>query len=76
MKRLLDTAPHKFIEASVCSKSGGGGGGGCPFGSDIYEQGQVPGANLCGKQLTKYRDAFWKTCLDTRCLRSPYFFPT
>ena len=24
MKRLLDTAPHKLIEASVCSKWGGG----------------------------------------------------
>ena len=52
MKQLLETAPHKLIEASVDSKWGGA----CPFGSDIYEQGIVPGANLCGEQLTKLRD--------------------
>ena len=51
-RQLLDTAPRKLIEASVDSKWGGA----CPFGSDIYEQGQVPGSNLCGEQLTKYRD--------------------
>ena len=51
-KNLLETAPHKLIEASVDSKWGGA----CPFLSDIYEQGMIPGANLCGNQLTKYRD--------------------
>ena len=51
-KQLLDTAPTPLIEASIDSKWGGA----CPFGSDIYEQGQVPGSNLCGTQLTKYRD--------------------
>ena len=52
MKRLLDTAPHKLIKASVDSKWGGA----CPFGSDIYEQGMIPGANLCGEQVTKHRN--------------------
>ena len=51
-RKLLDTAPAPLIEASVDSKWGGA----CPFGSEVYIQGQVPGANLCGKQLTKYRD--------------------
>ena len=51
-KQLLDTAPHKLIEASLDSKWGGA----CTFGSDIYEQGQVPGSNLCGEQLAKYRN--------------------
>ena len=51
-QKLIDTAPHKIIEASVHA----GWGGGCPFGSDIYEQGQVPGINIAGNQLTKYRD--------------------
>ena len=46
-QQLLDTAPHKLIEASVDSKWGGA----CPFGSDIYEQGQIPEANF-GEQLT------------------------
>ena len=50
--KLLATAPDKLIEASLDTKWGGA----CPFGSDIYEQGQVPGRNLCGEQLTKYRD--------------------
>ena len=52
LDKLIDTVPHKLIEASVDSKWGGA----CPFGSDIYEQGQVPGSNICGEQLTKYRD--------------------
>ena len=52
-QQLLDTAPHKLIEASVDSKWGGGA---CPFTSDINDQSIVPGANLCGEQLTKYRD--------------------
>ena len=51
-RQLLDTAPSLLIEASVDSKWRGA----CPFGSDIYNQGQVPGAYLCGKQLTKFRD--------------------
>ena len=55
-KMLLDTAPALLIEASVDSKWGGA----CPFGSDIYNQGMVPGGNLCGIQLTKYRDNILK----------------
>ena len=51
-RRLLDTAPALLIEATIDSKWGGA----CPYGSDIYDQGQVPGANICGKQLTQYRD--------------------
>ena len=37
MEKLIGTAPHKLIEASVDSKWGGAS----LFGSDIYEQGQV-----------------------------------
>ena len=51
-QRLIETAPHKLVEASVDSKWGGG----CPYGSDIYEQGQVPGKNVAGEQLTVQRD--------------------
>ena len=51
-KQLLETAPALLIEASVDSKWGGA----CPFGSDIYDQGIVPGTNLCGTQLTQYRN--------------------
>ena len=40
------------MEATVDSTWGSG----CSFGSDIYEQGQVPGKNVAGEQLTKYRD--------------------
>ena len=47
-KRLIETAPHKLVEASVDAKWGGG----CPYGSDIYEQGLVPGKNVAGDQLT------------------------
>ena len=53
-ERLLQTAPHPIVEASVDTKWGGG----CPYGSDIYEQGMVPGSNVAGKQLTKQRDQF------------------
>ena len=52
LKELIATAPARLIEASVDSTWGGA----CPFGSDIYDQGQVPGRNICGDQLTKYRD--------------------
>ena len=50
--QLIATAPNKLVEASLNSEWGGA----CPFGSDIYDQGQIPGGNLCGEQLTKYRD--------------------
>ena len=57
-QRLIETAPHLSVEATVDAKWGGG----WPFGSDIYEQGQVPGRNLAGSQLTNYkqRDDFIK----------------
>ena len=51
-QRLIETAPHPIVEASVTAKWGGG----CLFGSDIYEQGQVPGRKLAGSQITKLRD--------------------
>ena len=51
-QRLIDTAPHKLVEATVNAKWGGA----CPCGSEIYEQGQVPGQNIAGEQLTKQRD--------------------
>ena len=51
-RRLIDTAPHKLVEATVDAKWGGA----CPYGSEIYEQGQVPGRNIAGEQLTKQRD--------------------
>ena len=44
--------PYYLIEASLDTKWGGA----CPFDSDIYEQGLVPGRNLCSEQLTKYRN--------------------
>ena len=52
MKQLIDTAPHKLIEASMDGKWGGG----APYGSDVYEQGLVPGRNVYGEMATTYRD--------------------
>ena len=51
---LIETAPHLIVEATVDARWGGG----CPFGSDIYEQGQVPGRNVAGVQLTEQRDSY------------------
>ena len=51
-KRLIDTAPHKLVEATVDAKWGGA----CQFGSQIYEEGQVPGSNKAGESLTGLRD--------------------
>ena len=52
MKQLLDTAPHRLVEASFDSKWGGG----APFGADTYKQGIVPGKNIYGDMATTYRD--------------------
>ena len=52
-QRLIDTAPHDLVEATVDSKWGGA----CPISSEIYEQGQVPGQNIAGKKLTTLRDS-------------------
>ena len=52
MKKLLDTAPHRLVEASIDSKWGGG----APFGSDTYNEGVVPGKNVYGDMATTYRD--------------------
>ena len=52
--KLIETAPHLIVEATVDARWGGG----CPFGSDIYEQGQVPGRNVAGVQLTEQRDSY------------------
>ena len=51
-RQLIETAPVLLTEASVDSKWGCS----CPYDNDMYEQGQIPGSNLCGNQLTKYRD--------------------
>ena len=48
---LIATAPHKLVEATVDSKWGGA----CPYASEIYEQGQIPGQNIAGEQLTELR---------------------
>ena len=50
--KLIATAPHKLIEATLNSEWGGA----CHFGSDVYDQGQVPGKNICSEQLTDYRN--------------------
>ena len=60
--RLIDTAPHKLVEATVDSKWGGA----CPFASEIYEQGQVPGQNIAGEQLTTLRDGLISDINDIR----------
>ena len=52
MDKLLKTAPHRLIEASVDSHWGRG----APYGNDIYEQGIVPGRNTFGDKETTYRD--------------------
>ena len=52
--KLIETAPHLIVEATVDARCGGG----CPFGSDIYEQGQVPDRNVAGVQLTEQRDSY------------------
>ena len=51
--KLIATAPHKLIEATLNSEWGGA----CHFGSDVYDQGQVPGKNICGERLTDYRNS-------------------
>ena len=51
-QRLIATAPHKLVEATVDSKWGGA----CPYASQIYGEGQIPGQNIAGEQLTKLRD--------------------
>ena len=58
-QRLIDTAPHRLIEATVDSNWGGA----CLFGSEMYEQGIVPGKNVAGDELTKLRDT-WITDMD------------
>ena len=52
LKKLIDTAPHKLVEASVDSSWGGG----APFGADVYEQGIIPGRNTFGEIATNLRD--------------------
>ena len=51
-KRLIETAPHRLIEASTSKKWGGG----APFSDPIYDQGIVPGHNKFGDSLTRHRD--------------------
>ena len=51
-ERLLSTAPHRLIEASVDPKWGGG----APFTSKKYDEGTFEGANEFGDIATEYRD--------------------
>ena len=52
LKKLVETAPHKLVEASIDSFWGGG----AHFGADVYEQGIVPGKNTFGDMATNLRD--------------------
>ena len=52
LKKLVDTAPHKLVEASIDSFWGGG----APFGAEVYEQGIIPGKNTFGDMSTSFRD--------------------
>ena len=49
---LLDTAPHKLIEASWDIRWGGGQ----PFESDAYDNGTSKGLNEFGEMATTWRD--------------------
>ena len=52
LKKLIETAPHKLVEATLDSHWGGG----APMGDDVYEQGIVPGKNTFGDIATTLRD--------------------
>ena len=52
LKKLIETAPHKLVEATIDSFWGGG----ASFGADVYEQGIVPGSNTFGEMATDLRD--------------------
>ena len=54
LAKLVATAPHRLIEASVDQRWGGA----APYSSGIYDQGIVPGRNLFGDKLTSLRDEF------------------
>ena len=51
-KKMIETAPHRLIEASKSKKWGGG----APFADPIYNQGIVPGHNKFGDTFTRHRD--------------------
>ena len=50
--RLIATAPHRLIEASIDKKWGGA----APYSSGVYDKGIVPGRNVFGDKLTSLRD--------------------
>ena len=52
MDKLIETAPHRLVEASIDGKWGGG----APFGAGCYDEGVVPGHNVFGEMATTYRD--------------------
>ena len=52
--RLIATAPHRLIEASIDQKWGGA----APYSSGVYDEGIVPGRNVFGDKLTSLRDEF------------------
>ena len=54
LARLIATAPHRLIEASIDQKWGGA----APYSSGVYDDGIVPGRNIFGDKLTDLRDEF------------------
>ena len=52
--RLVATAPHRLIEASVDQKWGGA----ADFSSGVYDEGLVPGRNIFGDKLMDLREEF------------------
>ena len=53
LERLIDTYPLELIEASIDDEWGGG----APYQSKIYDSDDpLPGNNIFGKKLTKYRN--------------------
>ena len=52
--RLIATAPHRLIEASIDQKWGGA----APYSSGVYDEGIVPGRNVFGDKLTSLRDDY------------------
>ena len=52
--KLIATAPHRLIEASIDQKWGGA----AEYSSGVYDEGIVPGRNVFGDKLTGLRDEF------------------
>ena len=52
MEGLLNTTPHRLIEASWDPLWGGG----APYESKVYDENRFEGFNQFGDMATKYRD--------------------